>query len=411
MTFIFNPLRQLARDLRTQKLRTFLTTLGIVWGTVAVSLLLAFGQAFHHQMLKNTAGLGNAIVIAFPSLTSKPFEGLGKGRRIRLTEDDIELVRKRVTSLAGISSEYAETLQLKHGTRTMAVDVSGVSPIFGEMRNMIPQQGGRFLNPIDEAKKRRVAFLGNELAETLFGASNPVGQVFRLHGSPFTVIGLLQAKEQDSSYSGRDKDKVIIPGSTFRALTGQKYLELFIFAAADIQRTKEVTDQVLAAIAGRHRFDPTDKEALMIWDTTEMFQFLDTFMTAFNLFLGIVGSLTLVVGGIGVSNIMSVVVEERTPEVGIKMALGAKPRGILGQFLAETLIITAVGGLIGLLITAGICALFPSLGLEEFVGVPKVDVLVATLTASLLGLIGLVAGFFPARAAANLDPVVAMKMA
>ncbi|MGB5388809.1 MAG: ABC transporter permease [Thermoanaerobaculia bacterium] len=409
MTSVLNSLRQLARDLRSQKLRTFLTTLGIVWGTVAVTLLLSFGQAMHKQMLKNVLGLGNAIVIAFPTATSKPFEGIGKGRPIRVTEDDIELVRKRATLVDAISSEYADTLQLKLGTKTMAVDVSGVSPEFGEMRNMIPQMGGRFLNPIDEAQKRRVAFLGNELAEDLFGSADPVGQIFRLHGSPFTVIGALEPKTQDSSYSGRDKDKAIIPSSTFRALTGQKYVELFIFTAADVQQTVPATDEVRSILAGKIRFDPTDKEALMIWDTTEMFQFMDSFMFAFKAFLAIVGTLTLVVGGIGVSNIMSVVVEERTPEIGVKMALGARPRGILRQFLAETLILTAVGGSIGLLITYGICEAWPA-GMEEFIGIPKVDTQVALLTASLLGLIGFVAGFFPARSAANLDPVVAMKM-
>ena len=308
-----------------------------------------------------------------------------------------------------ISSEYTESLQLKLGTRTMAVDVSGVSPEFGEMRNMIPQSGGRFLNALDEKQKRRVAFVGDELAATLFGSGDPIGQVFRLHASPFTVVGVLQSKEQDSSYSGRDKDKLIIPGSTFRALTGQKYLDLFIFTSQDVQRTKEATAEVRSILAGKHRFDPEDEEALGIWDTTEMFQFMDSFMFAFNLFLGIVGSLTLVVGGIGVSNIMNVVVEERTPEVGIKMALGAKSRGILGQFLAETLIITAVGGGLGLLITVGICAIWPA-GMQEYIGIPKVSPPIAALTASMLGLIGLVAGFFPARAAANLDPVIAMKM-
>ena len=411
MTSILNPLKQLFRDLRTQKLRTFLTTLGIVWGTVAVSLLLAFGQSFHHQMLKNSAGLGNAIVIAWPSLTSMPFEGLGKGRRIRVTDDDIDLVRRSATRVGSISSEFSDTLQLKQGTRTMAVDVSGVNPVYGEMRNMIPQMGGRFINPLDDQNKRRVAFLGNELADTLFGAGDPVGQVFRLHGSPFTVVGVLQKKNQDSAYSGRDKDKAIIPASTFRALTGAEYVNNFIFTSADVQGTEATTDEVRGILAGKYRFDPADKEALMIWDTTEMFQFLNTFMLAFKLFLGIVGSLTLVVGGIGVSNIMSVVVEERTPEVGIKMALGAKPRSILGQFLAETLILTAVGGAVGLLITAGVCSLVPSFGIEEWVGVPQVDTVVGTLTASLLGLIGLISGFFPARTAANLDPVIAMKTA
>jgi putative ABC transport system permease protein len=383
MTSLLNSLRQLGRDLRTQKLRTFLTTLGIVWGTVAVTLLLSFGQAMHKQMLKNVLGLGNAIVINFPMVTSKPFEGLGKGRPMRVTEEDIELIRKRATLVGAISSEYADTLQLKLGTKTMAVAVSGVSSEFGEMRNMIPQMGGRFLNPLDEERKRRVAFLGNELAEDLFGSTDPVGQVFRLHGSPFTVIGVLEPKTQDSSYSGRDKDKVIIPASTFRALTGQKYVDLFIFAAKDVQQTVQATDEVRSILAAKLRFDPTDKEAVMTWDTTEMFQFMD--------------------------NIMSVVVEERTPEIGIKMALGSRSRAILRQFLAETLILTAVGGSIGLLITFGICQAWPS-GMEEFIGVPKVDAPVAALTAVLLGLIGFVAGFFPARNAANLDPVVAMKM-
>jgi putative ABC transport system permease protein len=405
-----NALRQLARDLKSQKLRTFLTTFGIVWGTVAVSLLLAFGEGFHHQLVKNSAGLGNGIVICWPSQTSIPFEGLGKGRRIRLNEDDIDLVRNKSMLVDVISSEYMDTLRLQLGPKTLAVDVSGVRPGFGEMRNLIPKKGGRFINPIDDALKRRVAFLGDELAETLFGGADPVGQVLRLHGSPFTVIGVLQPKIQDSSYSGRDKDKITIPGSTFRALTGQKYLDNFIFTSKDVTKTEEATAEVLAIIAGKHRFDPSDKEALSVWDTSEMFKFLDTFMLAFKLFLGVVGSLTLVVGGIGVSNIMNVVVEERTREIGIKMALGAKPGSVLRQFLAETVVMTGAGGTIGLLISHLICLAFPALGVTDFVGAPSVSLTVGGATAGLLGFIGLVAGYFPARTAARLNPVVAMKM-
>ncbi len=174
-------------------------------------------------------------------------------------------------------------------------------------------------------------------------------------------------------------------------------------------RTEQVTEEVLTVLAGKFRFDPEDREALMMWDTTEFARFMDDFMLAFRLFLLGIGVLTLAVGAIGVSNIMNVVVEERTPEIGIKMALGARPRGILGQFLLETLIVTAAGGVIGLLITAGFCALFPD-GLVEYVGDPRVSPGVAGVTATLLGLIGLVAGYFPARKAAELDPVVAMKM-
>jgi putative ABC transport system permease protein len=410
MNWIASGLKQLFRDLRAQKLRTLLTTLGIVWGTVAVSLLLAFGDGFHLQLKKNSAGLGSGIVIAWPSLTSIPFEGLGKGRPIRLDEADIRLLKASTVELGDISSEYGGTLRLQLGPKTLAVDTVGVHPIFGEMRNMIPQEGGRFINPMDMLHKRRVAFVGNDLAEQLFGAGDPVGQVFRVHGSPFTVIGVLKKKNQDSSYRFRDKDMLVVPATTMRALTGQKYMDNFVFTAQDVSRTQEATDEVLGILAGKHRFDPEDKEALAVWDTSEMAAFFDTFMLAFRLFLGIVGSLTLVVGGIGVSNIMNVVVEERTREIGIKMALGAQPRGVLGQFLLETLLITAVGGALGLAITYGLCRLFPAFGATDFVGDPSLSPALAMGTVALLGTIGLIAGYFPARSAARLDPVVAMKM-
>ncbi|MBW2716261.1 MAG: ABC transporter permease [Deltaproteobacteria bacterium] len=404
-----DTLRQLVRDLRSQRLRTFLTTFGIVWGTIAVSLLLAFGEGLHHQLIKNAAGLGNAIVIVWPSYTSIPFEGMGRGRGVWLDESDMLLLKQHSREIGALSSEYVDNLILQHGPRRLSVDVSGVHPSYGEMRNVIPKAGGRFINPIDQRLKRRVAFLGDELAETLFGGSDPVGQSIRIHSSPFTIIGVLQPKIQQSSYSGRDKDQVFIPATTMQVITGQKYLENFIFTARDISRTQQANDEVLAILAKKHRFDPKDEEALSIWDTSEQAQFFDTFMLAFKMFLGIVGMLTLVVGGIGVSNIMNVVVEERTREIGIKMALGAKPGSILRQFMLETLIITGVGGMIGLGIAIAICSAVPALGFSDFIGVPTVSLMVGGVTALLLGAIGLIAGFFPASSAAAMDPVVAMK--
>lgn len=404
-----NTLRQLYRDLSSQKLRTLLTTCGIIWGTVAVSLLLAFSDAFHERIRQNQAGLGRGILITWPSRTSIPYQGLGKGRPIRLDEEDIRLIRKRSVEVGPISSEYQESLRLQIGPRTLAVEVSGVHPIFAEMRSLIPNAGGRFINPIDMERRRRVAFLGDELAEQLFG-NDAVGKTLKLHGSPFTVIGVMERKAQESSYSGRDKEKVFVPATTLRALTGRKYMDLFIYTAKDLARTEAAKKEVLSILAAKHRFHPDDTEALGIWDTTEMARFLDLFMLAFKMFLGIVGSLTLVVGGIGVSNIMNVVVEERTREIGIKMALGARSGSIMGQFLLETLVITFVGGVIGVIVTAAICAIFPALGLGEYVGVPVVSPVVAVATASLLGLIGLIAGYFPARFASRLDPVVAMKV-
>ncbi|HEY0592916.1 MAG TPA: ABC transporter permease, partial [Thermoanaerobaculia bacterium] len=402
--------RQMIRDIRGQKLRTFLTVFGIIWGTVAISLLLAFGTGLHKQLVKSTAGLGDRIVIVWPGLTSEPFEGLGKGRSIRLTEEDAEYVRQRAEGIKAISTEYARSMNVVYGPKTLPVDVSGVGAEFGAMRNMIPQAGGRFINPIDVAQNRRVVFVGDEMAKNVFGAEDPVGKTVRLNGSPFLVIGVMTTKTQDSSYSGRDKDKMIIPGTTYRALTGEKYVDNLIVQPSDPAKSKEMIESLRATLGERLRFAKTDKEAIGTWDTTEQFRFFDIFMLAFNSFLGIVGSLTLVVGGIGVSNIMNVVVEERTREIGIKMALGAKQRSVLIQFLLETMMITAVGGAIGFAISIGICTIFPKFGLTEYVGEPVVSPLVAGLTAGALGIVGLLAGYFPAREASRLDPVVAMKL-
>jgi len=403
-------LRQLVRDLRAEKLRTFLTIFGIVWGTVAISLMLAFGTGLHQHLIVQTAGLGDRIVIAWPGSTSMPFEGLGKGRRLRVTDEDIAFIEAQVRDLKGICGEFETNLRVDYNTKNLSVDTAGINAAYGRMRNQVPAPGGRFINDIDVNDQRRVAFLGNKLSADLFGeGTDAVGKTILVNHSPFLIVGVLQKKQQDSNYSGPDDQKMYIPYTTYRALTGEKYVDDIVFQAASTADTKKTIDNVRAALAKKLRFDPTDKEALGAWDTTEQFKFFDNFMLAFNSFLGIIGVLTLVVGGIGVSNIMNVVVEERTREIGIKMALGAKQRWILLQFLIETMLVTAIGGAIGFAISIGICAVFPK-SAEEFVGHPTVSPVVALLTAVALGVVGLLAGYFPARDASRLDPVVAMKL-
>ncbi len=411
MLSVRDAFRQMWRDIRSQKLRTFLTMFGIVWGTVSVSLLLAFGKGLQRQMIVNSSGIGDAICIAWPGLTSVPYEGLGKGRKINLNEDDVEAIRQEARGVNMISSEYSKTLKLNYGAKTIAIDISGVSPEFGPMRNLLPQKGGRFINPSDMAEQRRVLFIGNKMAEDIFGKDvEGVGKTVMLGGSPFLLVGVLESKVQNSSYSGRDNQKGFIPGTTFRAITGEKWVDNLIYQAKVVGETEQVSDDVRRVIAQRQRFDPEDKEAFSVWDTTENLKFFATFFLSFRLFLGIIGSFTLIVGGIGVSNIMNVVVEERTKEIGIKMALGARDRWLLRQLLLETLLITGLGGAFGFAISFAVCGIFPKFGVGEYVGNPDLSLSVAALTAAILGLTGLIAGYFPARDASRLDPVVAMKL-
>jgi putative ABC transport system permease protein len=403
-------LRQMLQDVRHQKLRTILTLLGITWGTVAVSLLVAFGEGLQKQVVKSAHGLGENIVIAWPARTSLPYEGLGKGRRIRVSEADIEVLRREIPE-ATFAGEYeAENKPFRQGRVRLTPEISANNPIFAVMRNIVPASGGRYVNDLDMDRRRRVVFLGDKLKTDLFGEADAVGRTIMLDNVPFLVVGVMEHKSQDSSYSGRDERKAFIPDTTHRALFNERYVSNFIFQANDPALVPSVTRKVYEGLSRRLKFDPKDKEAIGMWDTTEMTKFFTTFFLTFRLFLGIIGSFTLIVGGIGVSNIMYVVVEERTREIGIKLAVGAKPAFIQRQFLAETLTLTAVGGVLGFLITVGVVAAVPK-SLEEFVGRPELSPLVLLTTTTLLGVIGALAGYFPARRASLLDPVNALKLA
>jgi putative ABC transport system permease protein len=401
-------------DVRHQKLRAFLTLFGIIWGSAAVTLLLAFGEGFHRQIEINMKGLGENIVIAWPSRTSLPWSGLPKGRRIRATEEDVEYIRAQVPAIARISGERDRGgLRLRHGRETVAPDVHGAGPEFEPMRNWNPQPGGRYLNPLDLLAKRRTLFLGDKLAQDLFGpegVDQAVGQYVMIGGVPFLVVGVLQHKFQDSNYGGPDADQAMIPLTTFRALYGQEHLDNIVFQVRDAKQVEAAKDGFVRALARKYKFDPADKQAVSMWDTTEQIKFLDAFFLGFNLFLGIVGTLTLVVGGIGVSNIMNVVVEERTKEIGIKMALGARKSYVLGQFLFETFVITGLGGIVGFSIAWGLGKLIALAPFKQYTGIPVISFQVGLVTTLVLGLVGFLAGWFPARTAANLKPVEALRM-
>jgi putative ABC transport system permease protein len=396
--------------MRSQKLRTFLTVFGIIWGTASVVLLLAFGKGLHAQNQKSMHGMGEGIVILWGGRTSKPFMGFGRGRGIGLREEDAILVKKEIRELGGISPEYSKwNTTMRYKKNTVTQNMVGIYPIFGELRNIYPELGGRFIDDVDLKEKKRAVFIGNKLKEDLFGEEEAVGKYIFMDNVPFLVVGVMQKKSQDSNYSGRDENKALVSATTFAAMYGDKYVDDIIFKPKDPRQSELVKKKVYQVLGAKHKFDPEDKEALMMWDTSEFQKFLTYFFLAFRAFLAIIGTFTLIVGGIGVSNIMNIVVEERTKEIGIKMSLGAKKRHVLAQFIFETLMITFVGGLIGFMFAFMVVKIFPFFKLEEYMGIPEISFSTALIAVGVLGLVGLISGFFPARRAANLNPVQALK--
>lgn len=402
--------RQLVADLKAQRLRTTLTVLGITWGTVAVVVLLAFSVGLEQQTRKRFHGLGDRIVILFGGRTTQPYAGFREGRRIRLDEEDASVLTREIPEIVMISPEYSEReTPVRRGTNAVNPNITGIWPVYGEMRNVIPASGGRFVNPPDVEERRRVVVLGDEVAELLFRGEAAVGREVLVGGTPFTVIGVMQPKLQNSSYNSRDEDRVFIPASTHRALFGDRYVNNMVYRVSSPQLTKAVERRVYETLGRKYRFDPADEDALGVWDTAEWEKIFGYLFLGFKLFFALVGSFTLSVGGIGVANIMFVVVRERTREIGIKRSVGARRRHILSQFLAEALLIVVVGAVLGVLVSLGIVKLMSLLPLQEFVGAPTISIQVALVTMGLLAAVATLAGLFPARRAAGMDPVECLR--
>lgn len=409
-------LKEFFQDLKAHRTRAILTIVAIAWGTIAVVLLLSFGKGLGTQMLNGLINAGNRIMIIYGGQTGLAFEGLSKGRRIRLSEEDVSLLQKAVPMVDMISPQYRKNVTLTYNKFSTTTECEGVNPGFEEMRRMYPIEGGRFLNDADIIQQRRVLFLGVKIAEDIFGGENPIGKTLLLDGIPFKVIGIMQAKIQTSMSNGPDSRRAIIPYTTFRTRYGRQYVNSVVVRPLDPTEQEIVKSEVYRVLGRKHRFDPKDERALGIWDFIENEKMSRKISFGMAIFLGSVGFLTLLIAGVGVANIMYIVVKERTPEIGIKMAIGARRKYILSQFIFEALLIAFIGGGIGLLfswVVVSIFRLIPvdsgEMGLMQFLGRPILSQGIMLLTTSILTLIGLFAGLFPARKAASVDPVESLR--
>ncbi len=406
--------RLFLRDLKKQRKRITLTLMAIVWGTISIVMLLAFGEGVKRSLNKARHGLGKDIVVMWGGQTSVPYQGLGKGRRIRFVDEDIEFLKKKVPELEEVGGEYNRWgVSMTYKENTVSERVNGVYPCYEEMRAHYSQAGGRFINDLDMEYRRRVVFLGHKLKERLFGPRDAVGQIVIIDNIPFTVIGVMIDKIQMGMYNGPDWDKATIPATTFKAMWGHKYLQNMVYQPKDPEQIEAVKKEVSKILGGKYKFDPEDSEALWEWDVIEGQKVFNRMLVGFQIFLGIIGGMTLLIAGIGVANIMYVAIKERTREIGVKMAMGAKRLHIMSQFLLESLIITILGGVLGVFSSVVIVKIWGAIPLEadwaQWLGKPVISLEIAVVTSLILGIIGMLSGIFPSRRAASVDPVESLR--
>ncbi|MEK7407062.1 MAG: ABC transporter permease [Acidobacteriota bacterium] len=410
-------LRQSWQALRRSPLRSFLTMLGIVWGVVAVSVLIAYGDSFRGVLVRAFDAFGKSAVVCWPGQTSEQAGGERAGKRVRFEKEDMELVRYEATLVKELSLETVQWLGISYGERMANTAIRGVYPEYGEIRNEAPSEG-RWLSHDDMLERRRVVFIGGVLRQQLFGGRPAVGETVLIRGVRFTVIGTMDRKLQLSAYFTNDDHCAWIPYSAAADLWDARYASVLVFSSLAPQFEAKAKAQVLAAIAKRQRFSPTDKRAITMFGRQEFRPIIDGITIGLQGLLIFIGTLTLGIGGVGLMNIMLVSVDERVREIGLRRALGARRRHIRAQFLAEALVLTLAGGLVGIGLAYALSAAVGTLPLlgplfRDTSGKGDIRLIISPATAALstgiLILVGLLSGLAPALRASRLDPAQALR--
>jgi putative ABC transport system permease protein len=393
--------------------RTALTMLGMAWGIATVVLLLAYGNGFGRAAANIFANFGTKLMIMVPGRSSMQAGGQKAGAPIRLTLDDVDILTTNIPQITQITPEASKQANIQYETRTFNFSVTGNYSNVMSIRALKLAEG-RFYNPEDELQHARVAVIGSEAKEKLFSGRNALGERIRIDGLSVEVIGVVGPKMQ----AGDDNTNrlIYIPFSTISDLKDTQYLDSiwFNYETTAYEGLETTVRRVLAI---EHKFNPADRRAVMVFNLMDQVHQFELITLGLTILLGFIGTLTLGIGGVGLMNIMLVSVTQRTREIGVEKALGARRRHILFQFLAESLAITFIGGVLGIILAYGVSisvgrlTLYSAMAKNAEAGdvsliIAPTTLIVATL---ILGAVGLISGMVPAIRASRLDPIEALR--